>query len=286
MFEVDDYIEDFRERTAQEGEMEDTRTRDKWLRNSITIFAFMVAAYTTVHGISATLHFRATGTLGMVTGIAGILVLEGLFLTLSHGLIHGTFKGGKAHVWSMVTAAAVSLVFMLLNTIIDAQLNAGDALGTNLSYYFRYGLPIASVIAVVIALIGLYFAPDAERARTQSEAINKYKQQKFDGYIAAREAELMVQRAIANAQLGARMTAAETVATHYQSDEVRQRIKGAAVAAIPALLRQIGVPDADSVEGVAVMAADGQPLPEVRRIVDEGDGFATEIAERPTPPRS
>lgn len=283
MFEVDDFIEDFRARSEQEGEMADTQGRDKWLRGSITVFAVMVAAYTTVHGISATLHHRATGTLGMVTGIAGILVLEGLFLTLSHGLIHGTFKGNKKHVWLMVAATAVALIFMLLNTIIDAQLNAGDTLGTNLHVYFRYGLPIASVIATVIALVGLYFAPDAERARLRGEAINEYKQQQFSGYIAARKAELMVQRAIANAQIGARLTAAKTVAAHYQSEEVRHRIEGAAVASIPALLRQIGVPDGNSTDNGAAltMAAEGEPLPELR-LRDFDD---TEVVEPPQRPQ-
>jgi hypothetical protein len=241
MFNVDDFIEDFREQSEQESEMETTRARDKWLRGSISLFAILVAGYTTVHGISATLHYRAAGVMGMATGIVGIIVLEGLFLALSHGLINGTFKGGRLHVGLMALATAVSLVFMLLNTIIDAQLNAQITLSENMLFYFRYVLPISSVIAVCIALAGLYFAPDAERARQRGEAINAYKAQQFASYISARKAELMVQRAIANAQLGARITAAKTVAQHYQGDEVRQRIEGAAVASIPALLRQIGV---------------------------------------------
>ena len=246
MFETNDYIEEFEEQTEQENEIANTRSRDKWLRGSITLFAILVAGYTTVHGISATLHYRAAGTAGVVTGIVGILVLEGLFLALSHGLINGTFKGCKKHVGLMILATAVALVFMLLNTVIDAQLNAEMALSENMLFYFAYVLPISSVIAVVIALTGLYFAPDAERARQRGEAINAYKQQQFASYIAARKAELMVQRAIANAQLGARITAAKAVAQHYQSDEVRQRIQGAAIASIPALLRQIGVAGDDS----------------------------------------
>lgn len=167
----------------------------------------------------------------------------GLFLALSHGLIHGTFKGSKLHVSLMVLATAVSLAFMLLNTVIDAQLNASLTLTENLTTYFRYVLPVSSVIATVIALSGLYFAPDAERARQRGEAVNAYKQQQFISYMAARNAELMVQRAIANAQLGARISAAKTVAAHYQSEDVRNRIEGAAVASIPSLLRAIGVND-------------------------------------------
>lgn len=280
MFDIDNYIEDFRSRAEEQEETKDARDYGRWLRWAITIFSILVAGYTTVHGISATLHFRATGTLGMATGIAGIIVLEGLFLVLSHGLINGTFRGGKPHVGFMVAGAAVSLAFMLLNTIIDAQLNAGDTLGTNLYLYFRYGLPVASVVAVVIALIGLYFAPEAERARLRGAAINEFKQHKFNGYMAAQQAELMVQDVITNAQLGARVTAAKTVAAYYQSQEVRQQIEQAAVSAIPALLRQIGVPGGDLVEGdtVTTMAADGQPLPTIRDYRD------TEVADPPQRP--
>jgi hypothetical protein len=265
VFDVDNYIEEFRSRSEQQEETKDARDYGRWLRGAITVFSIMVAGYTTVHGISATLHFRATGALGVVTGITGILVLEGLFLVLSHGLINGTFRGGKLHVGFMVAGATVSLAFMLLNTVVDAQLNAGDTLGTNLYIYFRYGLPIASVVAVVIALVGLYFAPEAERARLRGAAINEFKQHKFNGYMAAQQAELMVQDVITNAQLGARVTAAKTVSAYYQSQEVRQQIEQAAVAAIPALLRQIGVPGGEVVEGepVATMAADGQPAPEI-----------------------
>lgn len=245
MFEMDDFIDQFREQAEMDGEIQQTRSRDKWLRRSITFFAVIVALYTTIHGISATLHFRSQGTLGTVTGIAGIIVLEGLFLVLSHGLIHGTFKGSKVHVGLMGLATAVALVFMLANTVLDAQLNAGIALSQNMAFYFHYVLPVASVIAVVFALMGLYFAPDAERARDEAEAVDAYKKQQFNAYIAARRAELMVQKAITNAQLGARITAARTVAAHYNSDDVRKAIEGAALSSIPHLLRQIGVNPAD-----------------------------------------
>ncbi|MBX3055825.1 MAG: hypothetical protein KF770_05065 [Anaerolineae bacterium] len=74
MFEIDDFIQEFRDQAEQENEMETTRARDKWLRASITLFAVLVAGYTTMHGISATLHYRAAGTAGMVTGLVGIIV--------------------------------------------------------------------------------------------------------------------------------------------------------------------------------------------------------------------
>lgn len=259
MFEVDNFIEGFREQAEQESEMTRTRARDRWLRGAITLFAILVAGYTTVHGVNATLHYRAAGTLGTMTGIVGIIVLEGLFLVLTHGLIHGVFKGSRLHVTLIFLASGVALTFMLLNTIIDAQLNAQIALSENLAFYFHYVLPVASVIATVLALAGLYFAPDAERARDESQAINDYRAQRFAGYIAARQAELIVQKAITNAQLGARITAAKTVAAHYNSDDVRRQIERAALDSIPLLLRQIGVNPAEVNGNGAVNREDTAP---------------------------
>lgn len=260
MFEQTDYIKEFQEQVEQDSGIEATQGRDKWLRGAITLFAVLVAGYTTVHGISATLHYRASGTAGLITGVVGIIVLEGLFLVLSHGLIHGTFKGSKLHVSLMVLAAAVALVFMLMNTVIDAQLNADMVLSTNMATYFRYILPISSVIATVLALAGLYFAPDAERARQRGEAVNAHKQQQFITYMAARNAELMVQRTIANAQLAGRISAAKTVASHYQSEEVRRLIEGAAVGSVPALLRAIGVDASEVSRPAFALDAPAGPL--------------------------
>ncbi|MBX3055826.1 MAG: hypothetical protein KF770_05070 [Anaerolineae bacterium] len=197
------------------------------------------------------------------------------------------------HIRLMALATAVALTFMLLNTVIDAQLNAEMELSQNMLFYFAYILPISSVIAVVIALTGLYFAPDAERARECGEAINAYKQQQFAAYIAARKAELLVQRAIANAQLGARITAAKTVASHYQSEDVRRRIEGAAVASIPALLRQIGVNEASNTAVPAqndYEGSDGEPVTatydDLQALVDDlvRERLAAERAAQPVTP--
>lgn len=241
MFDQHDYISEFEENASQQSVMGRVRSLDSWLRAAITFSAIVVALYTSIHGVSATLHYRAHGAIGTVTGIAGIVVLELLFLVLSHGLIHGTFKGNYMHVGLMWAASGVSLVFIILNTIIDSQLNANAALADNLAFYFQYIMPVASVVVVVLALIGQYFAPDAERARVRSASLNEYEAQRFAAYIATKRAEMSVEKMIANAQLGARVKAAKLVAAYYNSDDVQKQVEQAALGSVPMLLEQIGV---------------------------------------------
>lgn len=278
MFDEQNLIDSFQAENQQKTAMGKIKSLDGWLRGLISVCAFIVAAYTAAHGINATLAFRAHGTMGTVTGIAGIVVLEVMFLILSHGLIHGTFKGGYVHLGFMWTAAGIALAFILLNTTVDAQLNtatemiarqqaaaaaamatatpeeaaviaaelqktqnAAAALSTNLAIYFQYIMPISSVVVVVVALIGLYFAPESARERRRGKQVYDYEETVFTAYLASKQAELQTAKIIGNAQLTAKMNAAKVAAGAFNSSQVQAAIQQSAMGSIPALLRSIGV---------------------------------------------
>ncbi len=273
MFDEQDLIGNFQAEAQQKGAMEKIKSLDSWLRGLISVCAFVVAGYTAAHGISATLQFRAHGTMGTITGIAGVVVLEVMFLIISHGLIHGTFKGSCTHLGFMWAAAGIALVFILLNTVVDAQLNqaaemlareaaalaaaggdaaeneaavqqaqnAAAALSRNLAFYFQFIMPISSVVVVVLALVGLYFAPESARERARGKQVYDYEETVFSAYLAAKGAELQTTKIIGNAQLSAKMNAAKLAAGAFNSAEVQGAIQRSALGSVPALLRSIGV---------------------------------------------
>ncbi len=289
MFDEQNLIDTFQTEHEQQTAMERIKSLDTWLRGLISVCAFVAASYTAMHGINATLQFRAHGTLGTITGIAGVIVLEILFLVLSHGLIHGTFKGSKRHLSFMWVAAGLALAFILLNTVIDSQLNAANEmiaqqqtataaaleaaeteaeiaaiqanaqqaqnavalLSRNLAFYLQYIMPVASVVVVVLALVGLYFAPESERERKRGKQVYDYDETVFASYIAGKRAELATAKIIGNAQLNAKMNAAKLTAGAFNSEQVQAAIQQSALGSVPALLRAIGVnpeqiPDANA----------------------------------------
>lgn len=331
MFDEQNLIDTFQTEHEQQTAMERIKSLDTWLRGLISVCAFVVAGYTAMHGINATLQFRAHGTLGTITGIAGVIVLEILFLVLSHGLIHGTFKGSKKHLAFMWTAAGLALAFILLNTVIDSQLNAAQEmiaqqqaatavaietaqteaeaaqiqvtaqqaqnamamLSQNLAFYLQYIMPVASVVVVVLALIGLYFAPESERERKRGKQVYDYEETVFSSYLAGKRAELATAKIIGNAQLNAKMNAAKLTAGAFNSEQVQTAIQQSALGSVPALLRAIGVspdqiPDVNAngnldLDDVAAYLEDHPDLAarlfgEARR---RGDGIVVEETTEP-----
>lgn len=255
MFDENNIIEKYRESINEKSKSQKIKSLDSWLRGLISVCSFTVAFYTAMHGINATLHFRAQGTLGTVTGIAGIIVLEVVFLVLTHGLIHGTFRGGFVHVSLMTLAAFLSLSFILLNTVIDSQLNSQTDLSSNLAFYFHFVMPVSSVVVVVIALVGMYFSPESEQQRRRAKQEYDYNESVFTSHMALKAADLAMAETLSNAQIASKTNAAIAIAAEISSEDVQAKIKESARGSIPALLRAIGVnpehiPDVNSNGGL------------------------------------
>lgn len=247
MFEQTDFFTQYDEETTTRfGGLGNTgRAIGKWL-GFATIFT--VLAFTAYHGINATWQYQAHSLAGRLTGTVGIISVELIIFSLILKWHNRGITGAKQRVAAGVTFAA-GLVLIFLAVITDSQLNAGLALTTELAFYLQWVLPVSPVVMAVLNHIVDELDPAQLWSQQQAEEQRQLDEIRFKAAIAGQRAELAARKAIVNANLNARVSAAKQIAAYYQSDSVQDAIRRSALGNVPALLRAIGV-DPDTIPDV------------------------------------
>ena len=202
--------------------------------------ALTFAIYSGYHGISATVHYRAAGGLGMVAGVVGIVTVELVLLSLYLSWHNGRITGAAQSIAAGVTGG-VGFLLACLGIVADSQLQAGAALSPWLSVYLLWGLPIAPAVMALGALLVHALDPGQLRARREAAERVELDEARFMAHVAGIRAELDAAKTVANMQLNARAAAAKQVAAWYGSDQAQRAITATALKSAPALLRSIGV---------------------------------------------
>lgn len=200
--------------------------------------AFLI--YSGYHGIHATAVYRGDSQLAAAAGIVGIVVIEIVLLSLYLAWHNGKITGGPQMIAAGVTYA-IGFVLACLGIVADSQLQAGYPLEGWLVSYLYWGLPIAPAIMALGALLTHELAPSQLRQREQEKEEVAFEKERFAAHMAGKRAELEAAKAITNANLNAKSSAAKQIAAHYQSDEVQSAIRRTALGSVPSLLRAIGV---------------------------------------------
>lgn len=239
MFENQDYFQSYEDSgLAEQGGLgRFGRIAGKWL-GFATIFT--VLAFSAYHGISATATYRAGSFLGILTGTVGIITVEIIVFSLILRW-HNRDISGTAQRIAALVAMAAGFVLSFLAIITDSRLNAGLQLTPELSFYLLWILPASPLFMMAMNHIVEELEPGQLWSVRAAEEERKFKETKFTASMAAANAELEAAKAIWNAQLNAKVSAAKQIATHYQSEEVQLAIRQSALGSIPALLRHIGV---------------------------------------------
>ena len=239
MFDHTDYFQQQEdEATTRFGGLGDVgRNVGKWLGFAAIVTTLAFSAY---HGINATMQYRAGNIIGMVTGIVGIITVEIIIFSLILRWHNRGITGDRQRVAAIITLA-LGFILIFLAVVTDSQLNAGMTLTPELSFYLLWPLPAAPLILGACNHIVDELAPEQQWSQKAAEAIRELHEMRFQVHIAGQKAELVAQKAIINANLNARASAANQIAAHYQSDDVQSAIRQSALGNVPALLRAIGV---------------------------------------------
>ncbi len=239
----------------------------------LVVFAF--AIYSGYHGISATARYHGGG-LGLFAGVVGILVIEfviiGIYLAFFNRRITGSGQ-------QIAAGATVALGFTLscLGIVGDSQMQAGMEVSSWLAAYLAWGLPIAPAFMALGAAAVMATEPRHLRLMTAAVKNEKFAETKHTKQIAAKSADLQVAQNIANMQLNAKMQAGRYLLAAYRSPEAQQHIQRSALAALPELMRAIGV---DIPYGTVI---DGQTIDPPAAAVEpeEAPAAAPEPEKRP-----
>lgn len=223
------------------------RNVGKWLGFAAIVTTLAFSAY---HGINATMQYRAGSIIGMVTGIVGIITVEVIIFSLILRWHNRGITGHSQRVAAIVTLG-MGFILIFLAVVTDSRLNAGMELTPELHFYLVWLLPAAPLIMGALNHIVDELAPEQQWSQRAAEETRQLHEMRFQANIAAQKAELVAQKAIINANLNARTSAANQIAAHYQSDDVQSAIRNSALGNVPALLRAIGVdpstiPDANA----------------------------------------
>jgi hypothetical protein len=249
MFNHTDYFQKQEdEATTRFGGLGDVgRNVGKWLGFAAIVSTLAFSGY---HGINATMQYRADNIIGMITGIVGIITVEIIIFSLILRWHNRGITGDLQRVAAIITMV-IGFILIFLAVVTDSQLNAGMALTPELHFYLIWLLPAAPLILGACNHIVDELAPDQRWSQKAAEAMRELHEMRFQAHIAEQKAELQAQKAIINANLNARASAANQIAAHYQSDDVQSAIRQSALGNVPALLRAIGVdpatiPDANA----------------------------------------
>lgn len=239
MFENEDYFQSYEDSgLAEQGNLgKFGRVLGKWLGFG-TIFT--VLAFSAYHGISATATYRAGSFLGILTGTVGIITVEVILLSLILRW-HNRDISGTAQRVAALAAMAVGFILSFLAIITDSRLNAGLELTAELSFYLLWILPASPLFMMAMNHIVEELEPGQLWSVRAAEEERRFKETKFTASMAAANAELEAAKAIWNAQLNAKVSAAKQIAVHYQGEDVQRAIRQSALGSVPALLRHIGV---------------------------------------------
>lgn len=239
MFDHTDYFQE------QEGEAATRfgglgnvgRNVGKWLGFAAIVSTLAFSAY---HGINATMQYRAGSVIGMLTGIVGIITVEIIIFSLILRWHNRGIIGSTQRVAAIATMV-IGFILIFLAVVTDSRLNAGMALTPELHFYLIWLLPAAPLIMGALNHTVDELAPEQKWSQKAAEETLELQEMRFQAHIAAQKAELTAQKAIINANLNARTSAANQIAAHYQSDDVQSAIRQSALGNVPALLRAIGV---------------------------------------------
>lgn len=273
-----DLIQTIEDEEAQMNLFGMVLNRARVFRIVMSVLAVIVALYTGVHGMHLVNRFyeSTAGEWSMeaMTAKAGIVVTELAFLFLVHGVINGSFRGSVVYQSVIGFAILLTIVGISMNTALDSALNAGFALTENEAMYLRWGVPLMPFFVIVLYMVAEYLSPEATRNRKQANMVEAHEHEKFRANMAGRQAELRVEKAIASAQLEARMKAAEVAVTAFRSPEALTAITNSALKAVPHLLASIGIDPAD-----IDLNNDGQiSRAEVAAYVEENPSMAGQMA--------
>jgi hypothetical protein len=217
----------------------------------LVVFAF--AIYSGYHGISATARYHASGGLGMMAGIIGILVIEAVLIGLYLAYFSGRITGDQQK-FAAAATALLGFTLSCLGIIGDSQMQAGMAVSPWLSTYLTWGLPIAPALMALGAAVVVGTEPKHLRLMAEAVQHEEFEETKHTKRLAKKTAELTVAQDLANIQLNTRAQAARYILAAYRSPEVQDHIQRAAMANLPELLRSVGVdlPYASVIEGQAI----------------------------------
>jgi hypothetical protein len=249
------------------------------------VAAVAFAIYSGYHGISATAQYRADSGLGMAAGIAGIVTIELVLLSLYMAWHNGKITGAAQSIAAGVTGL-IGFILACLGIVADSQLQAGIPLSPWLSAYLSWRLPIAPAVMALGALLTHELAPAQLRARRESNERDELEETRFDAHIAAMRAELDAARTVANMQLNARTAAAKQIAAWYGSEPAQRAITSTAIQNAPAMLRAIGINVDEAADGPvgAGSAGDMDLQSLVDYLVDERLNAAeSTLSGRPAP---
>lgn len=204
--------------------------------------------------------------------VVGILPTEGAFFgwrrvrASKSDLTSNQLKATTTGLIAAVACSVFSTIALFVATV--------PFVPADIAAYADWMIFLSLAIPTPLQVCIIAFYSVHERSTIENHERSKLSAMGFDGYIKAEQARMMAIIAGMNAALDSQLEAYGTRVGHEQAGSLLENGQRALLA----------VANGDG--PVATVAADGQPAPELKRVVDEGEGYKTEVAERPTPPRS
>lgn len=208
-----------------------------WLLHLVMV-AF--ALYSAAHGINAALQYSGSSPIAQAAQIVGIVVVEIVLFGIYLAFLNGRITGSAQTIVAGITYI-IGFTLACLGIVADSQLNAGNTLSPELSFYLRWGLPIAPAIMAFGALLIHALSPESMRDRKEDSQSRELDDLSFSARLAIEKARAEEEISKRGLQVMSRKAVLRELENIYSSEEFREAIRRTAIERAPELFSEAGI---------------------------------------------